>query len=147
MPDVKRQSIILNRWPQIMDLHTKRQDENGRNCNGPSGTQSSPADEDTIDESIHRQIEALIPRLRNYARVLTRDAVAADDLVQDCFARALGKIHLWAEGTDLRAWLFTILHHQHISLARRDARQRASIQSQRCHLGSTFSPPQTGRLE
>jgi RNA polymerase sigma-70 factor, ECF subfamily len=130
-----------------MNLHTERQDAKGRNCNGFSGTQSNPADGNTIDESIHRKIEALIPRLRSYARVLTRDAVAADDLVQECFARALGKIHLWAEGTDLRAWLFTILYHQHISLARRDARQRANIQLQRCHPSSTFSPPQTGRLE
>ena len=61
---------------------------------------------------ICRKIEEEIPRLRRYARALTRDVNAADDLVQDCLARALSKVHLWQPGTDLRAWLFTILHNQ-----------------------------------
>ena len=70
----------------------------------------------------------LIPRLRRYARAIARDPVAADDLVQDCLVRALGKIHLWKKGTDLRAWLFTILHNQYVSLARQAARQRDRIE-------------------
>jgi RNA polymerase sigma-70 factor, ECF subfamily len=131
----------------MTDFHTAQQDSKGRYCGGASATQSSQAQQNGVDESIHRRIEALIPRLRRYARVLTRDAVAADDLVQDCLARALGKMHLWEQGTDLRAWLFAILHHQHISLARRDARQRASIQLQRCHSHSAPSLPQAARLE
>jgi RNA polymerase sigma-70 factor, ECF subfamily len=53
-----------------------------------------------------------IPRLRRYARALTRDVAAAADLVQDCLMRAVSKGHLRQEGTDLRAWLFTILHNQ-----------------------------------
>src|SRR6201987_1113756 len=100
-----------------------------------------------IPVDLHREIEALIPRLRRYARVLTRDSVAADDLVQDCLARALGKIHLWQPGTDLRAWLFPILHPQHLSMARRDARQHATIQLQKCNAGSTLSATQAVRLE
>jgi RNA polymerase sigma-70 factor (ECF subfamily) len=100
-----------------------------------------------VDQNLHHQIEALIPRLTRYAQVLTRDTVAADDLVQDCLARALGKIHLWQQGTDLRAWLFTILHHQHVSLARRDARQRACIELQQSHSNLALSPNQTVRLE
>jgi RNA polymerase sigma-70 factor (ECF subfamily) len=131
----------------IMDFHTEQRDAKGRCCGGLSGTLSSAAEQNAVDKSIFRKIEALIPRLRRYARVLTHDAVAAEDLVQDSLARALAKIHLWEQGTDLRAWLFAILHHQHISLARRDARQRASIQLQRYHSRSTVSPPQTARLE
>jgi RNA polymerase sigma-70 factor (ECF subfamily) len=131
----------------IMDLHTKQQDAKGDYYSGHSGMQSSQAGQNAVDESIHRKIEALIPNLRRYARVLTRDPVAADDLVQDCLARALGKIHLWEQGTDLRAWLFTILHHQNLSLARRDARHRASIQLQKCDASSTLSPTQAVRLE
>ena len=130
-----------------MDLHTTQPDANSRHCGDSPGTQSNQAEQNAVDESLHREIEALIPRLRRYARVLTRDAVAADDLVQDCLARALGKLHLWKHGSDLRAWLFTILHHQHSSLARRDARQRASIQLQKCNAGSTLSPTQAARLE
>jgi RNA polymerase sigma-70 factor, ECF subfamily len=35
--------------------------------------------------------------------------------VQSCLVRALAKEHLWQPGTDLRAWLFTILYNQHIN--------------------------------
>ena len=51
----------------------------------------------------------------------------ADDLVQDCLARALGKLHLWQEGTDLRAWLFTILHNQYVNQVRRAVREGAAV--------------------
>jgi RNA polymerase sigma-70 factor (ECF subfamily) len=54
---------------------------------------------------------AAIPRLRRYARVLTGDATRADDLVQETLARGWEKRKLWAAGTDLRAWLFTIMHN------------------------------------
>lgn len=54
---------------------------------------------------------AAIPRLRRYARVLTGDATRADDLVQETLARGWEKRRLWAAGTDLRAWLFTIMHN------------------------------------
>ena len=56
-----------------------------------------------------------IPNLRRYARVLVRDAVHAEDLVQDCLERAISREHLWQEGTNLRAWLFTILHNLYIN--------------------------------
>src|SRR5439155_20184809 len=75
----------------------------------------------------YQEIEAEIPRLRRFARALTRDPVAADDLVQDCLTRALGKLHLWEEGTDLRAWLFTILHNQHVNHIRRKVREGAAV--------------------
>src|SRR5437868_10419652 len=73
-------------------------------------------------------LEAEIPRLRRYARALTRDAVCADDLLQDCLARALAKQHLWQPGTDLRAWLFTILHNQHCNELRRSMREGLSLE-------------------
>jgi RNA polymerase sigma-70 factor (ECF subfamily) len=78
---------------------------------------------------------------------MARDQVAADDLVQDCLVRALGKIHLWEKGTDLRAWLFTILHNQHVSLARQAMRQRDSSELQKYKTGLALSPTQTVRLE
>ena len=65
-------------------------------------------------------IEAEIPRLRRFCPCADARRVAADDLVQDCLTRALGKLHLWEEGTDLRAWLFTILHNQHVNHIRHD---------------------------
>ncbi len=60
-----------------------------------------------------------IPSLRRYARALTGDAWAADDLVQDTLERACSKWRLWAVGSDLRAWLFTIMHNVFASQMRR----------------------------
>lgn len=74
-----------------------------------------------------QMLEQEIPRLRRYARALARDASRADDLVQNCLARALAKSHLWQPGTDLRAWLFTILHNQHVNDVRRAVREGISV--------------------
>jgi RNA polymerase sigma-70 factor (ECF subfamily) len=75
-----------------------------------------------------KMIEAEIPRLRRYARALTRNnEQAADDLVQECLVRGLAKQHLWAEGTDLRAWLFTIMHNQFVNTVRRSVREGAAV--------------------
>jgi RNA polymerase sigma-70 factor (ECF subfamily) len=74
----------------------------------------------------HPELVAAIPRLRRYARVLTGDATRADDLVQDTLARAWEKRRLWQAGSDLRAWLFTIMHNvfvNQIAHAARDAAQ------------------------
>lgn len=61
-----------------------------------------------------------IPRLRRYARaLLNNDAIAADDLVQDTLERALSKLHYWRRGSDLRAWLFTIMHNIYANQVRR----------------------------
>ena len=65
-----------------------------------------------------------IPRLRRYARALTGDASAADDLVQDALERALVKQSLWREGTDLRAWLFTVMHNVFVNQVRSAAVSR-----------------------
>lgn len=73
----------------------------------------------------HPELVAAIPRLRRYARVLTGEVNLADDLVQDTLARAWEKRQLWQAGTDLRAWLFTVMHNVFVNqraLARRDAR-------------------------
>jgi RNA polymerase sigma-70 factor (ECF subfamily) len=71
-----------------------------------------------MDEVV-RLIEAEIPRLRRYARALLRDPDRADDLAQDTLLRGLEKSHLYRSGTDLRAWLFTIMHNQHVNSVRR----------------------------
>jgi RNA polymerase sigma-70 factor (ECF subfamily) len=96
---------------------------------------------------IHGRIEAEIPRLRRYARSLTRDVAAADDLVQDCLARALGKLHLWQEGTDLRAWLFTILHNQYVNQVRRAVREGTVVGLSETEPMLTRAPHQGKRLE
>jgi RNA polymerase sigma-70 factor (ECF subfamily) len=64
------------------------------------------------------RVNELIPRLRRYARALTGERSAADDLVQDTLERAWTKLHLWRTGSDLRAWLFTIMHNVHVNQVR-----------------------------
>jgi len=68
-------------------------------------------------------IVAQIPALRRYARALTGDAWAADDLVQDTLERACSKWRLWAAGSDLRAWLFTVMHNLFANQVRHSTRQ------------------------
>ena len=63
-------------------------------------------------------IVELIPRLRRYARALAGDRAAADDLVQDTLERAWAKLHLYRRGTDLRAWLFTVMHNVYVNQLR-----------------------------
>jgi RNA polymerase sigma-70 factor, ECF subfamily len=75
----------------------------------------------------HRLIEQQIPRLRRYARALTRNRERADDLVQDTLRRALIKERLWQPGTNLRAWLFAIMHNQNVNNVRRDIRESEAM--------------------
>ena len=71
-------------------------------------------------------IVELIPRLRRYARALAGERTAADDLVQDTLERAWSKLHLYRRGTDLRAWLFTVMHNVFVN-QRRAARSTTPL--------------------
>ncbi|MDQ6917488.1 MAG: sigma-70 family RNA polymerase sigma factor [Pseudomonadota bacterium] len=73
------------------------------------------------------ELIAALPRLRRYARVLTGDPNRADDLVQDTLTRAWAKRRLWRAGSDLRAWLFTIMHNVHINQFSMRQREYAEI--------------------
>lgn len=68
-----------------------------------------------------------IPKLRRYARALLSDPIRADDLVQEALLRGLSRSHLWQPGTDIRAWMFTILHNIHIN-NQRQRRTRSDYQ-------------------
>ena len=65
------------------------------------------------------ELEAVVPRLRRYARALTASREAADDLTQDTLERAWQKRTLWRAGTDLRAWMFTIMHNVFVNGTRK----------------------------
>ncbi len=62
---------------------------------------------------------AEIPRLRRYARAMLGNRAAADDLVQDTLERAWARHALWRAGSDLRAWLFGIMHNLRVDQLRR----------------------------
>ena len=74
-----------------------------------------------------RLLEKEIPRLRRYARALTRNESRADDLVQDTLVRAIAHQHRWQCGTNLRAWLFTIMHNQNVNVVRRSVREGIAV--------------------
>ena len=96
----------------------------------------------------HRLIEQQIPRLRRYARALTRNRDRADDLVQDTLSRALEKEQFWQTGTNLGAWLFTIMHNQNVNNVRRDAREFAAEEIERVSttLPSTTDPSASRKM-
>ncbi|MEQ5838578.1 RNA polymerase sigma factor [Paraburkholderia acidicola] len=60
-----------------------------------------------------------VPRLRRYARALINNRELADDLVQDTLERALRNAAQFQQGTDLRAWLFTIMHNVFVNQVRK----------------------------
>jgi RNA polymerase sigma-70 factor (ECF subfamily) len=90
-----------------------------------------------------------IGALRRYARALLGDRMEAEDLVQDCLTRALSRAHLWRPGTDLRAWLFTILHNIHVNNVRSRLAHGAAedLTFEHTPPGIAAPPDQDARLE
>jgi RNA polymerase sigma-70 factor (ECF subfamily) len=91
------------------------------------------------------RIDEIIPRLRRYARALTGERSLADDLVQDTLERAWTKLHLWRGGSDLRAWLFTIMHNVHVNQVR--SRGAATLPLDEEMADAPVRPSQTDMLE
>ncbi|WP_162913992.1 sigma-70 family RNA polymerase sigma factor [Taklimakanibacter lacteus] len=75
-------------------------------------------------------ILAQLPTLKKYALKLTRSAHLAEDLVQDCLARALSRRHLFHSGANIRPWLFTVMHNLHVSNCRQSGVRLAFAKSQ-----------------
>ena len=90
-------------------------------------------------------ILAEIPRLRRYARALLGDRAAADDLVQDTLERAWSRLHQWRAGSDMRAWLFGIMHNLRVDLLRRPRLSTQSIDTDDFELPTR--PTQADALE
>jgi RNA polymerase sigma factor (sigma-70 family) len=76
------------------------------------------------------QIEPHIPALRRYAWALLRNQDAADDLVQDCLERALGRWHLRRRDANPRAWMFTILRNLYLNDVRERKRRGLHVEFQ-----------------
>src|SRR6266568_3098259 len=102
---------------------------------------------DAAQAVLHRDIECVLPNLRRFARSLTHDAVDADDLVQECLARALGKLQLWKVGTDLRACLLRLLHNPSVSQIRRAAPQGTAVEWSEYESTFTRAPGEIEHLE
>lgn len=101
------------------------------------------------EESV--ELVACIPRLRRYARALVGDRAAADDLVQDTLERAWSKLDLWQRGSDMRAWLFGIMHNIRINQVRKTALPTVSLEDEHIDVATSAigatSAPDNGMLE
>jgi RNA polymerase sigma-70 factor (ECF subfamily) len=75
------------------------------------------------DEEFRKALIALIPQLRAFARTLTGDPTAADDLAQDAMMKAWDARESFELGTNMKAWTFMILRNQFYSEKRRSWRQ------------------------
>lgn len=69
-------------------------------------------------------IADLIPALRAFARTFYRDAYDADDLVQETLTKAIDNISLFAPGTRLKSWLFTIMRNTFLTKIKKYNRER-----------------------
>jgi len=99
-----------------------------------------------LDPSLRDAILAAIPRLRAFAMSLSGNVDRSDDLVQDALVRALANINSFRPGTNLNAWLFTILRNNFRSEYRR--RRREVEDADGGYVESLKSQPeQIGRLE
>ena len=92
-----------------------------------------------------RTILAELPRLRRYARAMLGDRAAADDLVQDTLERAWSRLSQWRPGSDLRAWLFGIMHNLRVDQLRRGALPTQSLDEEADDV--PIRATQTDRLE
>lgn len=80
------------------------------------------------DSRVIDDLEREIPHLRRFARYIARDADRADDLVQECLAKAVAHINSWQPGTNLRAWLFVILRNVYRNELRKKSLRTVSLQ-------------------
>ena len=90
----------------------------------------------TTDETIavgEAELLACVPHLRAFALFLTRNRDRADDLVQDTIVRALTAAHQFRAGTNLKAWMFTILRNHYFSEVRGNRMKTQSLDEPLAH--------------
>lgn len=89
----------------------------------PAAAESPPSIAGPLsDADFKRELKALIPHLRAFARSLVYNRAEADDLVQDTMIRAWAARQRFQAGTNMRAWTFRILRNRHHSLWRTNRR-------------------------
>jgi RNA polymerase sigma-70 factor, ECF subfamily len=95
--------------------------------------------------SFSEQVVQLTPRLRSFARSLSRDYSTADDLVQETVLRALTHADQFTPGTNLVGWLNTILRNSYFN-ERRKARHFVSLEICEALSAPSIDSPQESKL-
>jgi RNA polymerase sigma-70 factor, ECF subfamily len=96
----------------------------------------------TLDPRLRDEMLAAVPSLRAFAMSLAGNADRADDLVQDTLVRAVANIHRFEVGTNLNAWLFTILRNLFHSEYRK--RRREVEDADGSYAARLLVPPEQG---
>jgi RNA polymerase sigma-70 factor (ECF subfamily) len=78
--------------------------------------------EASADDAFRAELAALLPRLRRFGRVITRNVADADDLVQVALEKALTHAGQWRPGSRMDSWMFGIMKNAWIDEVR--ARRR-----------------------
>ncbi|MGH6879692.1 sigma-70 family RNA polymerase sigma factor [Hypericibacter sp.] len=105
------------------------------------------ADNQVESFDIAEQFRDVMPHLRGYARSLTRNADAADDLVQDALVRAWASRAQFIPGTNFRAWMFTIMRHRFLDECRRNKGPHLAIEDVSNHAALVSGPAQDSAIE
>jgi len=92
------------------------------------------------------ELISMLPSLRAFARSLSRNPAQADDLVQDTLVKALTNIERFEPGTNLRAWLFTILRNHYYSHLRKAKREVEDVEGRMAARLAT-RPAQNGAID
>jgi RNA polymerase sigma-70 factor, ECF subfamily len=95
---------------------------------GASGDTAAPPA--APDDEFTREALSYVDSLFGTALRLTRRAVDADDLVQDTYLKAFRSASQFQRGTNLKAWLFTILHNTFRNMRRHDGRDPVDVDSE-----------------
>lgn len=80
-----------------------------------------------MDEFVERQMIALIPRLRRFARSMTGSMADGDDLVQQTCERAIRNIEKWQPGTRLDSWMYRIAQNLYRNTLRQAETQTNAV--------------------
>lgn len=91
------------------------------------GRKTLPAQEDLILPETGPTLTLHVAALRRYANALEGNREEADDLVQECLARAIARTKAWSEIRNVRAYLFTILHNLHIDRVSRGRNRGSAV--------------------
>src|SRR6478752_6680932 len=115
----------------------------------PPRGESAPAGQDLkgrVDDAFSREALSYVDSLYGTAMRLTRRPADAEDLVQDTYLKAFRSAGQFQRGTNLKAWLFTILHNTYRNMRRHDGRNPVDVDSefveQAPQPASEYSPEQ-----
>lgn len=81
----------------------------------------------TREETLKKEMIGLLPRLRRFARGLSKDPELADDLVQDACERALERLDQVRENTRIDSWMYRIVYTRWIDRLRRQKTRKAHL--------------------